>query len=102
MTKIKVKKIVKNRVKVIVAEKGKKIVIEGKERKKDIEMKEIRIEVEKSVEKAKEEWGGEKQLQWQQARDAALRRYCHEEKIRLLEIPYTDFDRIDEILEREL
>ena len=57
MTKIKVKKIVKNRVKVIVAEKGKKIVIGGKERKKDIEMKEIRIEVEveKSVEKAKVE-----------------------------------------------
>ena len=52
--------------------------------------------------KAKKEWGGEKQLQWQQARDAALRRYCEEKKIRLLEIPYTDFDRIEEILENEL
>lgn len=52
--------------------------------------------------KAKKEWGGEKQLQWQQARDAALRRYCEEKKIRLLVIPYTDFDRIEEILEHEL
>ena len=52
--------------------------------------------------RAKEEWGGEKQLRWQQARDAALRRYCEAEGIRLLEIPYTDFDRIEEILDREL
>jgi hypothetical protein len=46
--------------------------------------------------------GGDENFDAQQARDAALRRYCHEEKIRLLEIPYTDFDRIEEILEREL
>lgn len=51
---------------------------------------------------AKEEWGGEKQFQWQQARDAALREYCQQNEIRLLEIPYTDFDRIEEILEQEL
>lgn len=52
--------------------------------------------------RAKKEWGGDKQLKWQQARDAALRRYCETEGIRLLEIPYTDFDRIEEILDREL
>lgn len=51
---------------------------------------------------AKEKWGGEEQLRWQQRRDAALREYCHQKKIRLLEIPYTDFDRIEEILEQEL
>jgi len=50
----------------------------------------------------KELWGGEKQLRKQQKRDAALREYCRQEEIRLLEIPYTDFDRIEEILEREL
>lgn len=50
----------------------------------------------------KELWGGEKQLRKQQKRDAALREYCRQEEIRLLEIPYTDFDRIEEILEQEL
>lgn len=52
--------------------------------------------------KPKKEWGGEKQLKHQQARDAALREYCKQQGIRLLEIPYTDFDRIEEILEKEL
>ena len=52
--------------------------------------------------RAKKEWGGDKQLKWQQARDAALRRYCEAEGIRLLEIPYTNFDQIEEILDREL
>lgn len=52
--------------------------------------------------RSKELWGGEKQLRKQQKRDAALREYCRQEEIRLLEIPYTDFDRIEEILEREL
>lgn len=46
--------------------------------------------------------GGDENFAAQQARDAALRRYCEEKKIRLLEIPYTDFNRIEEILEREL
>ena len=46
--------------------------------------------------------GGDENFAAQQARDAALRRYCEEKKIRLLEIPYTDFDRIEEILEHEL
>lgn len=49
----------------------------------------------------KKEWGGDEQLAWQQARDQALRDYCGQERIGLLEIPYTDFDRIGEILSRE-
>ena len=52
--------------------------------------------------KPKELWGGEKQLKNQQRRDAALREFCKQEGFRLLEIPYTDFDRIEEILEQEL
>jgi len=52
--------------------------------------------------KPKELWGGEKQLRKQQKRDEALREYCRQNRIRLLEIPYTDFDRIEEILEQEL
>lgn len=48
-------------------------------------------------------WKHDNPLPHRQARDAALRKYCEErEDIRLLEIPYTDFDRIEEILEREL
>ena len=38
----------------------------------------------------------------QQHRDRYLRKYCRDHKIRLIEIPYTDFDRIDEILTEEL
>ena len=34
----------------------------------------------------------------QQQRDRYLRRYCHDNGIRLIEIPYWDFNRIDEIL----
>jgi len=49
-----------------------------------------------------QKWGGEKQFKHQQKRDAALREYCRLKGIRLLEIPYTDFDRIEEILEQEL
>ena len=52
--------------------------------------------------KGKELWGGEKQLKHQQARDAALREYCKQQGIRLLEIHYKDFDRIEEILDKEL
>jgi hypothetical protein len=47
-------------------------------------------------------FGGAKQLKKQQQRDAALREFCKQQGIRLLEIPYTDFDRIEEILEQEL
>ena len=38
----------------------------------------------------------------QQHRDRYLRRYCHDNGIRLIEIPYWDFNRIDEILTAEL
>lgn len=48
-------------------------------------------------------WKHDNPLPHRQARDAALRKYCEEtDGIRLLEIPYTDFDRIEEILDREL
>ena len=50
----------------------------------------------------KELWGGAAQLKHQQARDAALREYCRQQNIKLLEIHYKDFDRIEEILEQEL
>lgn len=47
-------------------------------------------------------WGGDKQYKWQQRRDAALREYCKHENIRLLEIPYTEFNNINSILKKEL
>lgn len=43
--------------------------------------------------------GGDDNFKAQQVRDAALRKYCEAEGIRLLEISYTDFDRIEEILD---
>ena len=46
--------------------------------------------------------GGDDNFKAQQVRDAALRKYCEAEGIRLLEISYTDFDRIEEILDRAL
>lgn len=41
-------------------------------------------------------------LQEQQARDMALRQYCKNHKIRLIEIPYKEYDNIDKILKKEL
>ena len=38
----------------------------------------------------------------QQHRDRYLRQYCHDNGIRLIEIPYSEFNRIDEILTDEL
>ena len=38
----------------------------------------------------------------QQHRDRYLRKYCKDNNIQLLEIPYWDFDNIDEILTEEL
>lgn len=52
--------------------------------------------------KPRPKWGGERQFKYQQIRDEALREYCHNENIPLLEIPYTEFDNIDSILERKL
>ena len=45
-------------------------------------------------------FGGEQKLKDTQARDMALRHYCKEHKIKLIEIPYWDFDNIEEILKR--
>lgn len=45
---------------------------------------------------------GDWTLEDQQERDYALRKYCKENKIKLLEIPYTDFDRIEEILDKKV
>lgn len=43
-------------------------------------------------------WGGEKQFEIQKARDEAVRKYCIENGINLIEIPYTDISNIDAIL----
>lgn len=52
--------------------------------------------------KPRPKWGGEQQFKYQQIRDEALREYCHKEKIPLLEIPYTEFDNVESILEGKL
>jgi hypothetical protein len=44
----------------------------------------------------------ERTLEEQKERDFALRQYCKEHKITLIEIPYWDYDNIDEILKRNL
>lgn len=41
-------------------------------------------------------------LEQQQERDYALRQYCNENKIKLIEIPYTEYNNIEEILTKEL
>ena len=51
---------------------------------------------------AREHFGGGLQLKQQKERDIALKQYCKEHKIRLIEIPYTEFDNIEEILSKEL
>lgn len=38
----------------------------------------------------------------QQERDNAVRQYCKDHKIKLIEIPYTEYDNIENILKREL
>jgi hypothetical protein len=52
--------------------------------------------------KQKEYFGGDNALEQQQERDMALRQYCKEHKIKLIEIPYTEYDNIEEILTKEL
>jgi len=47
-------------------------------------------------------FGGEKVFNNCQVRDKIKRDYCHVNNIKLLEIPYWDFDNIEEILEKEL
>lgn len=47
-------------------------------------------------------WGGKTQLDIQQERDFALRQYCKEHKIKLVEIPYWKYKDIETILRKEL
>jgi hypothetical protein len=47
-------------------------------------------------------FGGLKNYDLQKMRDESLRQYCNENKIKLIEIPYTEFDNIEEILSKEL
>lgn len=49
-----------------------------------------------------EQFGGQKQFEQQQERDMALRQYCERHKIKLIEIPYWEFDNIEKILKRKL
>lgn len=47
-------------------------------------------------------FGGDKTFERQQNRDLALRQYCEEHKIKLIEIPYTEINNIETILKKEL
>lgn len=47
-------------------------------------------------------FGGKERYVQQVERDNSLRQYCKEHKIKLIEIPYTDFDNIENILKKEL
>ena len=47
-------------------------------------------------------WGGEEKLKSQQERDSALRQYCKEHKVKLIEIPFSRFDDIELILSKKL
>lgn len=47
-------------------------------------------------------FGGEKQFKIQQEHDKRKREYAINNNIKLLEIPYWDFDNVEEILSREL
>lgn len=49
------------------------------------------------------EWfGGKRNYKLQQLRDESLRQYCKEHKIKLIEIPYTEYNNIEDILTKEL
>ena len=47
-------------------------------------------------------FGGEKKFKEQQERDMALRQYCKEHEIKLIEIPYWDYNNIETILKKYL
>lgn len=47
-------------------------------------------------------FGGEEKLKRTQDRDSSLRVYCKTHGIKLIEIPYTEFDNIETILTKEL
>ena len=46
-----------------------------------------------------EHWGGQETLDNIQRRDAIKNAYCAANNIRLLRIPYTDFERVQELIE---
>lgn len=52
--------------------------------------------------KSVEYFGGEETLKSTQMRDNIKTHYCKEHNIRLIRIPYWDFDNIEDILNREL
>jgi len=43
-------------------------------------------------------WGGRKRLIQQRIRDRLARLYCEEKKYKYIEIPYTEFDRVGDVL----
>ena len=47
-------------------------------------------------------YGGQVKFEQQQERDYALRQYCKEHNIKLIEIPYTEFNNIESVLTKEL
>lgn len=47
-------------------------------------------------------FGGEKKFERVQKNDRIKKKYCKDNNIKLIEIPYTDFDRIEEILDNYL
>lgn len=49
-----------------------------------------------------EHWGGEEKYNEQKERDLAVEVYCSEHHIKLIVIPYTEFDNIETILTKEL
>ena len=49
-----------------------------------------------------EMWGGKEQFEKQQRRDNAVRSYCEDHNITLIEIPYKDMANIEKILSKEL
>lgn len=55
---------------------------------------------EEFIEKSKAKFGGKFKLQ--QKRDQIKRDYCKNNNIKLIEIPYWDFDKIEQILTKEL
>lgn len=50
----------------------------------------------------KDFWGGKKGLEETKKRDSIKDNYCEENEIKLLRIPYTDFDNVEKILNKEL
>lgn len=47
-------------------------------------------------------WHSDEQFEFQQDRDRRLREYCKRHKIRLIEIPYTEIENIDKILNKKV